>query len=286
MRSMLYYNKATALRRTAVCYRKIILYMEPTSPTPQNSLATPLAIVVGFALIAVAIYFSGIGKSTTPPPTTVATNQNAAAAAGAVRPVDETDYIRGNPNAPIMIVEYSDYDCPFCQVFHETMNQIMNEYGLGGRVAWVYRQMPIAALHPNSPKLSEAALCVGELAGQDAFWKFSDSVFRSREVNQQTNMTKVAALAADAGADPKAFNDCYTSRRMKDKVDASVNEGMAAGIEGTPHSSLLVGNQQAVIEGAQPYEAVRSIIDNLVKQLDGAEAGNSTTDTTANPDTE
>ena len=239
--------------------------MEPISQ--KSSFAVPVAIIVGFAMIAVAIYFSGAGKTTlknADSPTTVAGVEQTT-----IRGIDDTDFIRGNPNAPIVIVEYSDYDCPFCQVFHQTMTQIMAEYGLTGKVAWAYRQFPISALHPNAPRISEAALCVGDLAGNDAFWKFSDVIFSSRDVNQPTDVTKLAEYAVTAGADKAKFTSCLDSGRMKEKVNASVMEAAAAGIEGTPHSILLVGNKQAVIEGAQPYAAVRQIIDSLIQQLDG-----------------
>jgi len=239
--------------------------MEPSTSSPSP--AIPVAIVLGFALIAAAIYFSGMGKNA--PSAPIVGNQPPVTAATTIPPVSDKDYIRGNPNAAIMIVEYSDYDCPFCQVFHETMKQLMDEYGLTGRVAWVYRQMPIASLHPNAPKLSEAALCVGEQAGDEAFWKFSDLVFGEREMNTQTNMTRLAEFAGKAGADVTAFNSCLSTGKMADAVQASIDEGFAAGVSGTPHSVILVGNQQAVIEGAQPYAAVRQIVDNLISQLEG-----------------
>ncbi len=252
--------------------------MEPT-PTQSSPLAVPLAIVFGFGLIAAAIYFSGIGGSTTAtlPPTTG--GENAPVVQANIKPVDENDYIKGNPNAPILIVEYSDYDCPFCKNFHETMNQIMNEYGVTGKVAWVYRQFPIPQLHPNAPRISEAALCVGEVAGNDAFWKFSDLIFEERNINEATNITRIPEYAVTAGADRDAFQACLESGTQKAVVEASFNEGAAAGIKGTPHSFVLVGNQQAAIEGAQPYEVVKQIVENLLGQLEGTTP---TTPTTTN----
>ncbi|HMO78132.1 MAG TPA: thioredoxin domain-containing protein [Candidatus Paceibacterota bacterium] len=236
--------------------------MEPK--TSNSSLAIPISIVLGFGLIAIAIYFSASG--------TTAPNNNQAAAVTApppanIRTVDSSDNIRGNPNAPILIVEYSDYDCPFCKRFHETMNQVMNEYGVGGKVAWVYRQLPIAQLHPNAPKISEAALCVSELAGNDAFWTFSDLVFGERGINDPTNMSRLAEFAGKAGADTSAFNSCLESGRMAARVNESANEAAAAGINGTPQSYIIVGNNQLPIEGAQPYAAVKQAIDNILGQL-------------------
>ena len=161
--------------------------IEVPTTTPQvvaqknNALAIPIAIVFGFALIAVAIFVSG--QNTQKPSTKVDPKDAIEQASGQigktgpVRKVDEKDHIRGNPNAPIVIVEYSDLECPFCKSFHETMNKVMANYGNDGKVAWVYRQFPLEQLHPNAPTLAQASECVAELGGNDAFWKFSDKIF-------------------------------------------------------------------------------------------------------------
>jgi len=245
-------------------------------PTPQNtggaSLAIPIAIVAGFGLIALAIYFSGIGNQNAPagnvlPPTTTETPT----AKGKIRPVDATDYVKGNPNAPILIVEYSDYDCPFCKNFHETMTRIMDEYGVGGKVAWVYRQFPLAQLHPNAERISQAALCVGELGGNDAFWKYSDLIFAERNINEPTNITKLPEYAVEVGVSKEALVACLDSGKHRETVNKSLQDGAQAGIQGTPQSFVIVGNQMAQIEGAQPYAVVKQIIDNLLGQIGSGE---------------
>ncbi len=236
-------------------------------PTPQsNSIAIPIAIVIGFALIAVAIYFSGIG-SQPKTPGTLPQATNTPPAKEKIKPVDSTDYIRGNPNAPILIVEYSDYDCPFCKNFHITMNRIMDEYGVGGKVAWVYRQFPIAQLHPNAERISQAALCVGEIGGNDAFWQYTDLIFEERDVNEPTNITKLPEYAERVGVSEEKLLSCLNSGRQQENVALSLSEGAKAGIEGTPQSFVIVGNQMATIEGAQSYTVVKQIIDNLLGQL-------------------
>ncbi len=238
--------------------------------SPQSSsIATPLAIIFGFGLIALAVYFSGIGRNTIS-----ATPTEEGPAESEIRPVDSTDFTRGNPNAPILIVEYSDYDCPYCKDFQTTMTQIMNEYGVTGKVGWVYRQLPLEELHPNSPRISEAALCVGEIGGNDAFWKFSDKVFNERKTDESTNITRLPEYAETAGVERTAFMTCLDSGRQKEKVAASIKDGLAAGIIGTPHSFVLVGNQKAAINGAQPYEVVKQIIENLLGQLEAASPQN------------
>jgi protein-disulfide isomerase len=240
-------------------------------PTQQNSSPIiPIAIITGFAMIAIAVFFTNQSGGTS----TQVTNQTPEAVSeeftdGMARAVDETDYILGNPNAPIVMIEYSDYECPFCKQYHQTMHQIMDEYGVTGRIAWVYRQFPLTELHPNAPKVSEAALCVGDIGGNDAFWTFSDLVFAGRNIDQGTNVTKLEQYAETSGVQRSQYTACMNEGRMKQAVENSIRDGYDAGARGTPYTILLVGNQQAVINGAQPYDVVKGIVENLIDQLDG-----------------
>ena len=101
--------------------------LTPVQQRPASNMGIPFAIVVGFAFIAIATYFSG-GKGTPAAVNTAPTPEPEKAIE--LSPVTEKDFIRGNPNAPITIVEYSDYDCPFCKNFHDTMKLIMDDYGV------------------------------------------------------------------------------------------------------------------------------------------------------------
>ncbi len=239
--------------------------MEPSNQQ-QTSMALPLAIVVGFAMIAIAIFFTSGNQA---PVATAPTVTDNVVAASAVRSISDSDYVLGNPNAPIVMIEYSDYDCPFCKQFHATMHQILDEYGVTGRLAWVYRQFPLVDLHPNAPQLSEAALCVGDIAGNSAFWTFSDAVFDSRDETDFTNVTKLPQFAEAAGVERSAFTECMNSDRMLDTLKADMADGLAAGAQGTPYTIIRVGNQEAVINGAQSYNTVKAIVENLISQLDG-----------------
>ncbi len=232
-----------------------------------NSLAVPIAIVIGFALVAGAIFFS---SNRVPLGDDVGDPKNAGGQAGGpVRAVDENDHIRGNPNAPIMIVEFSDFDCPFCKRFHETMNQVMQTYGNTGRVAWVYRHFPLEQIHPSAPRVAAASECVAELAGNDAFWTFSDLAFGERGVNEPTNLSRLTEFATTAGANPTQFEECLNSGRMADRVNEDVADALNAGAEGTPYSVIIVGDRQGVIPGAETYETVSGVIDSLLAQIDG-----------------
>jgi protein-disulfide isomerase len=237
----------------------------------QSTYGIPIAIVVAAALVATAIYF----KDTNTPAgqTPDATTQTQQTPNVTTVPVQASDHIRGNPNAPIVLIEYSDLDCPFCKAFHETMKQLMDNYGSSGKVAWVYRHLPLEALHPDAPKLAEASECVTEQAGNDGFWKFIDQVFEGRGTNEETDMSKLPTYAANAGAsDSNKFQLCLSSDKYKDKIAASIKEAVAAnggqkGL-GTPFTLVFVGNQYiGPIQGAQPYSIVKQNIDRIITQL-------------------
>ena len=237
---------------------------QPTSP------AIPIAIICGFALIAVAIFFS---NSNDPAPIENRESSNTAATAplptNTLRALDETDYVRGNPNAPIVMYEYSDYECPFCKQFHESMTQIMDEYGVTGKVAWVYRQMPLTQLHPNAARISESALCVGELGGNKAFWTFSDRLFFERDTDAPTNVTRIPEYLEESGVDEDSYNLCLSSGHNQQKVLDSATEGFDIGVRGTPYTIITVGNEKEVIPGAVSYTFLRGVLEQLINQLEG-----------------
>lgn len=236
----------------------------------QNSLGVPIAIVLSSAIIAGAIVYTGSMRQA-PAPSPVAGNPAAQETPEMnVAPVTEADHILGNPNAPIVIVEYSDFDCPFCKNFHETMQQIMAEYGKDGKVAWVYRHFPLEQLHPNAPRIAEASECVAKIGGNDAFWKFTDLIFGERGVNEPTSMTRLPEFAEKAGVVKNQFTNCYEGREFQTAIADDVNAAIAAGARGTPYSILMAGGQQTVINGAQPYAVVKQTIDNILAQTGAA----------------
>ncbi|MEX0913071.1 MAG: thioredoxin domain-containing protein [Candidatus Paceibacterota bacterium] len=236
-----------------------------TSPARStgSSLAIPIAIVVGFGLIAASIYFGSSKNVTTP---LAAEEEQQSGDLEALAPITADDHIRGNPNAPLVIVEYSDFDCPFCRNFHITMQKIMDDYGPTGQVAWVYRHFPLSSLHPSAAYIAEASECVAELGGNEAFWTFSDLVFIERGINELTNVTRLPEFAVTAGVEEAAFKECLDSGRLGAKVQEDFDNAVAIGGRGTPHSLIVIGDQKMEITGgAQPYEVVKQMIDNLLR---------------------
>jgi protein-disulfide isomerase len=219
--------------------------------------SVPIAIVFAGALIAVSLYFVAGGGTHTSGATTLSVNN--------VVPVTSEDHIIGNPSADIMIIEYSDLDCPYCKQFQATMKQIITLYGPSGKVAWVYRNFPLKDLHPNAPQLAEAAECVASIGGNDAYWKFIDELFAAAPGSQMTDMSRVGEFAAKAGVQSTAFNDCYGSAKFQSKIAQEFKDATNSGGQGTPHTIIVSKSGKVVpIEGAQAYATVKSVIDAML----------------------
>lgn len=224
----------------------------------------PIAVVIAGALIAGAVIYSG-GKTpatTNTPQQQVVAQQTADLEA--MKPVSKDDHIRGNPDAPVKIVEYSDFECPFCKRFHETMKQVMEEYGKDGKVAWVYRQFPLDQLHPvKARKEAVATECAAELGGNDAFWEYADRFFELTPSNNQTNIDIVLPqIAKEIGLDEVKFASCLASTKYDKHIEDEVQNAQATGGNGTPWS-IVVGTKgkKYPLSGAQPYASVKQLIE-------------------------
>ncbi len=225
----------------------------------------PLAIVAAGALIAGAIYFGG--KPSSVNSLTNGTNTaNNAAAAGVVAPVTSKDHVLGNPStAKLVIVEYSDLECPFCKVFQNTMQQVMDTYK-NGEVAWVFRNFPIAQLHSKAANEAQASECAASLGGNDTYWKFIDEVFATTGSNNTLDPAELPKIAGDVGLDVTAFNKCLSSGQFAQKIADDVTAAIKAGAQGTPYSVILTKDGKKVpINGAQPFDVVKAQIDALMK---------------------
>jgi len=190
--------------------------------------------------------------------------QPVAAAAGTVKPVDpKTDHIRGDKNAKVFVIEYSDFECPFCKRFHPTMQQLMTNYA--GKVAWVYRQYPLS-FHQNAQKEAEASECASELGGNDAFWKFADKIFE-RTTSNGTGFAvdALGPLAKEVGLNQQAFQKCLDSGKYAAKVAQDEQEGQAAGVTGTPGNIIWTKDgKPQLIEGAVPLQTLKAAIDPIL----------------------
>ena len=222
----------------------------------ENKFLIPVAIVIAGILIAGAVVFKGKAS-----PAAVNTDPEVQEPQDIkLASLSAEDHVLGNPNAPITIFEFSDIDCPFCAGFHTTMHRIMDEYGKDGKVAWVYRHFPLDQLHPEARTKAESSECIATLANNDTFWRYLDILFERTET-----LADIQTIAAEVGVDSAAFKACVDSKQYKDKVQADLDEAIAAGGRGTPYSVLVTkSGEKFPINGAQPYEIIKQVIDTAL----------------------
>lgn len=229
----------------------------------KTNYSTPIAIVIAGIIIAGAMYF-GDGKKVAAPEQIKAPVQ-VISGLEQVRPVSKDDHIRGNPNAPVVIVEYSDTECPFCGRFHSGMKQIIDEYGKTGKVAWVYRHWPIDQLHSKARTEAVALECAGELGGNDKFWEYTDRLYEITPTNNGLDLAQLPKIAEFVGLDVVKFNVCLASGKYDAKIQADADNAQATGGRGTPWSVVITKDSKTSINGAQPYAQIKTLIDSLLK---------------------
>ncbi len=238
----------------------------------------PIAIVIAGGLIAGAIYFSGSnggaknnGKNNI---ADIAGNQDATSIV--VAPVTSADHIQGSPTAKIVVIDYSDTECPFCKRFHDTLKRIYADYAKDGKVAWVYRHFPLD-MHTKAPKEAEATECANELGGPAVFWKYIDTIYTNTPANNGLDPAKLVTFAGDVGLDTTAFKKCLDSGKYTSKVSEAKAAGFKAGARGTPYTvfAVTVKGKTEFIPlvdekgnglGALPYEGMKSVIDKLLTE--------------------
>lgn len=173
--------------------------------------------------------------------------------------VTQADHLRGSLNAPVILIEYSDYYCPFCSRFHVTAKQVLSDYG--DQIAWVYRHFPLDQLHPHARALAELSECVTELAGDDAFWLFTDATYESVPADPAAAIN----LAVSQGINKDSLQKCYDDGQFKSKVEDQYQTGLAAGVTGTPGNFIV--NQAGdtwKLPGAVPLENLKTVIDEAL----------------------
>jgi protein-disulfide isomerase len=170
----------------------------------------------------------------------------------------------GRPDAPVTLVEFSDYQCPFCQQFFlATLPALKRDYIDTGKVRYVFRDYPLDQIHPQARKAAEAAHCAGD---QGKYWEMHDLLFRNQRA---LALPQLGEHARALGLETNAFDACLTSGKHAERVGKGLGDGLAAGIQGTP--GFVVGKTEpgssvegASVRGAQPVDAFRRLIDQLL----------------------
>lgn len=183
--------------------------------------------------------------------------------ADAAVPITSKDPMWGSRNAPVTLVLYSDFECPFCGKVETTLSQLKETYGPEKlRVIWKNNPLPF---HKSARPAALAAGTVFGLAGSQAFWKFHEQAFQNQRALTPENFE---AWAAAAGVDKAKFKAAMDSKQFDAKIDTDMNEGKAAGVTGTP-ASFING---VFLSGAQPIEKFKAIIDEQLKAAEAKKA--------------
>jgi len=176
----------------------------------------------------------------------------------------DNDPIRGDPNAPITILEFSDFQCPFCARFHiQTLPLLLEEYIDAGKVNLVYRDFPIQSIHPNALPAAVAAECANE---QGKFWEYHDTLFEKQSVwsrlDSNAAISTFSQFATDVGLEQQQFDSCLGSGKYLEEVQRDMSDGREYAITGTP--GFFIGNEEigfVKINGAQPFDIFKRVID-------------------------
>ncbi len=232
-----------------------------------DSFVVPMSIVLAGVIIAGAIFLTN-NKGTTPE--VEGTNDGTNNAAQEEFPAAETTiadapYAGDKSKAKVAIVEFTDYQCPYCQRHdQETKADIIKNYVDTGDAIYVFREFPLDFHGQIAIDSANAALCVNEIAGFDKFYEYHTKAF------MVASKDALVTLAQDMGVDMNKFNTCLTENRYQDAIDQGLEDGIAAGVQGTPGFVIgVLGKDGSVkgklVAGAYPYDSFAQIIDEYLK---------------------
>lgn len=221
----------------------------------DQKLMVPLSIVLAGVIVAGAIVFTkggGLANTNddtinpTPTPTPVAT----------VAPTIDDDAVLGDANAPVTVIEFGDFQCPFCGQLHENIGaQLRAEYIETGKVKMVYRDFPLS-FHPAAEPAAEAAECAKE---QGKFWAYHDQLFANQA---GLGVDLYTSIAQNLKLNMTQFKSCVDTQKYKDEIIKDYQDGVAAGVDGTP-ASFING---ILVSGAVPYATFKAAVEAALAQ--------------------
>lgn len=236
---------------------------EHTAHTKQNkNISTIIAILVGALIIAGAIMYSGFNKNVDTSfidPDTIFSG----------RELKNEELLTGSLNNKVIVLEYSDLECPFCKKFQlETMQSVSAKYE--GKVGFAFRHFPLT-FHKKAPKESEATLCARELGGQKAYKSYISKIFTETQGNDSLDPASLPKFASELGLDISKWSSCMASSTYAAQVQLDLNDGLEVGVQGTPNAYVLIRQDNneyrilTVINGARDEKYVSRVIDQALK---------------------
>ena len=225
---------------------------DDTTPGPDIGAATPFKYAIPLSILLAALIISGslfYSNGATP---RANSEKNTP---GNFRTADATDAIRGDSNAPITIIEYSDFECPYCGKLHPTLKQIVDE---NSDVKWIFRHLPLTSIHSNATAAAIASECALKLGGSDAFWRFTDDIF---SLNLRLQPSLYAELASALKIDGEAFQSCQQESAIKAAVEADSDEATSLGARGTPFTIIVAKDGTMFpFSGALPKDKIEGLL--------------------------
>jgi protein-disulfide isomerase len=227
----------------------------------KGSTVIIVSIVVAITIVALAIIFTG-------------GNEGSVAKGGGNRNIEAPDtktikglrlpstdsHIRGDINAPVTIIEFSDFECPFCSRIHPTLAKLTDDFP--EKVSWEFRHFPLSSIHSRARTAAIASECVAKLGGNGSFWEFTDTLFSNQRSLGNDLYEKTVA---DLGINVDEFNTCLEDKRIATEVDTDLREATSSGGRGTPFSIAVSKDGQMIpFSGALPYEQILSLVDSLI----------------------
>lgn len=176
------------------------------------------------------------------------------------------DPFMGSPDAPLVIVEFSDFECPFCgRFFRNTLPRIKKDYIDSGKLKYVFKDFPLA-FHKKAPKAAEASHCAGE---ENKYWEMHDLIFENQ---RQMDLPYLISYAEKLGLNVQNFEKCLEESRYAEGIKKDIAAGKSNGVTGTPSFILGIQNKQGEVEGktirgAQPYATFKTAIDSMLKEV-------------------
>ena len=196
------------------------------------------------------------------------TNQAPSQPPSPVNISQDDDPVRGDPDAPITIIEFSDFQCPFCARFHvQTLPLLLDQYIETGKVNLVYRDFPIQSIHPNAMPAAVASECAHE---QGKYWQYHDTLFEKQRswsnLDSEQIITTLSQYALDVGLAQQQFDSCLESGKYFEEVQGDLKDGRDYDITGTP--GFFIGNEKigfVKLTGAQPFDSFQKVIESQLE---------------------
>jgi protein-disulfide isomerase len=222
---------------------------------PSFELTPSVSILIAGVIIAGAIIYTNHHSTTAVADTTGAAAGTTASAN--VPAPSSSDHIIGSPTAPIVMVEYSDFQCPYCQMIYPSLKQIQSTSN--GQIAWVMREFPLYQIHPQAMPAANAAECIAAQLGNTGFWKYADTVFNNQA---SLNPDYSTSLAKQFGANMDQYNSCVTNSTYLSKIQQETTDAENSGGNGTPFTVIIntKTGKQYPISGALPLAQIQSVI--------------------------